>query len=97
VKLRSFCRTSSVDVTGKILTIHQVSTNTDVIQVTLTDTTSGAYTVTQLHAIDHPAGGDENDLAFTVNYLVSDHDGDSATGSPRFLVVVLLRYCSRNA
>src|SRR5262249_58760445 len=44
-------------------------------------TTSGLYTVTQLHAIDHPTGANENDLTFTVNYVTTDHDGDTATGS----------------
>src|SRR5439155_226510 len=72
---------ASVDVTGKILTIHQISTNTDVVRVTLTDTTSGAYTVTQLHAIDHPAGLNENDVSFTINYTVTDHDSDTAPGT----------------
>src|SRR5712691_4030333 len=73
--------TASVNPAGTILTIHQVSTGFDVLRVTLSDTTAGAYTVTQLHAIDHPAGLDENNLAFTVNYLTTDHDGDTATGS----------------
>ena len=72
---------ASVNGTGTVLTIHQISTNTDVIQVTLSNTTAGAYTVTQLHAIDHPAGLNENDLAFTVNYVTTDHDNDPATGS----------------
>ena len=37
--------------------------------------------MTQVHAIDHPAGLDENNQAFTINYPVTDHDGDTATGS----------------
>ena len=49
--------------------------------MSLTDTTAGAYTVTQLAAIDHPAGRDENNQAFTINYQVTDHDGDTAMGS----------------
>ena len=32
------------------------------MQVTLSNTTAGAYTVTQLHAIDHPAGLNENNV-----------------------------------
>ena len=35
--------------------------------------------MTQLAAIDHPAGLDENNLAFTVNYTITDGDGDTAT------------------
>ncbi len=71
--------TAAVNPAGTVLTITQGTT--DVLQVTLTDTTSGAYTVTQLHAIDHPAGGDENNVDFTVKYVTTDHDGDTATGS----------------
>ncbi|ESY82497.1 hypothetical protein X740_06005 [Mesorhizobium sp. LNHC221B00] len=64
---------------GQTLTISQGATA--VLQIQLADTTSGAYTVTQLHAIDHPAGLDENNLQFTINYVTTDHDGDTATGS----------------
>ncbi|RWE71592.1 MAG: type I secretion C-terminal target domain-containing protein [Mesorhizobium sp.] len=71
--------TAAVTNGGQTLTISQGATA--VLQIQLTDTTSGAYTVTQLHAIDHPAGQDENNLAFTVNYVTTDHDGDTATGS----------------
>ena len=39
------------------------------------------YTVTQLASIHHPAGGDENDVQFTINYLVTDSTGDSVEGS----------------
>ena len=47
----------------------------------LADTTSGAYTVTQLAAIDHPVAGTEDNLQFTVGYVATDGDGDTATGS----------------
>ena len=66
---------ASVDPTGTVLTIHQISTNLDVIQVTLAGTTSGAYTVTELNAIDHPAGDQENNLEFTINYQVTSAGG----------------------
>jgi len=65
--------------TGTVLIINQ--NGTDVLRVELTNATTGAYTVTQLHAIDHPTGLDENNVQFTVNYLVTDHDGDTATGT----------------
>jgi len=45
------------------------------------DPTDGDYSVTQLQAIDHPAGGDENNLIFVVNYTVTDSDGDVAPGT----------------
>ena len=66
---------------GKTLTIRQVSTGFDVLKVQLGNTTEGSYTVTQLHAIDHAAGGDENNLTFTVDYTTTDHDGDTAAGT----------------
>lgn len=50
--------------------------------ITLTvNATTGAYTVTQVAPIMHPAGGDENDVSFTVTYRVSDHDGDTVDGT----------------
>ncbi|MCL6741878.1 DUF5801 domain-containing protein [Sphingomonas sp. RB56-2] len=42
---------------------------------------TGAYEVEQLQALDHPAGGDENNLIFTLNYSVTDEDGDTAGGT----------------
>ena len=51
------------------------------LPVSLSNTTSGAYTVTQLAAIDHPVAGTENNLQFTVGYVATDGDGDTATGS----------------
>ncbi|HKX92808.1 MAG TPA: DUF5801 repeats-in-toxin domain-containing protein [Sphingomicrobium sp.] len=53
---------------------------THVLTVSVNEDT-GAYTVTQVTAIDHPAGGDENDLSFIINYTVTDNDGDVAIGS----------------
>ena len=73
---------ASVDVTGTLLTITQISTGLAVIQVQLGSTTGGGYTVTQLNAIDHPTPGlSEENLQFTVNYTVTDGDGDTATGT----------------
>ncbi len=53
---------------------------TTVITVTVNPST-GAYTVVQNAPIAHAAGGDENDQAFTINYRVSDSDGDTVDGS----------------
>jgi T1SS-143 domain-containing protein len=50
--------------------------------LTLTvNATTGAYSVSQVAPIDHPAGLDENNVSFTISYNVTDHDGDSATGT----------------
>jgi T1SS-143 domain-containing protein len=64
-----------------VLTISQG--DTAVLQVTLTDSTSGNYTVTQLAAIEHDddAGNRENNIQFGVDYQVTDSDGDTANGS----------------
>ena len=51
------------------------------LQVSLSNTTDGSYTVTQLNPVSHPAGGDENNLQFSINYVVTDGNGDTATGS----------------
>ena len=54
-----------------------------VLQIELTNPATGAYTVTQLAPIDHPAGLDENDFQITVEYAVTDGDGDSGSASSR--------------
>ncbi|MCZ4279568.1 DUF5801 domain-containing protein [Kiloniella laminariae] len=74
---------SSVSGDGTVLTVSQLINGvaTDVFRVNLTDNTSGAYTVTQLAAVAHTAGLDENNTQFTINYEVVDKDGDSASGS----------------
>lgn len=77
--------TSSVSSDGLTLIIKQ--NGVDVLKITLTDSTDGDYTVTQLHAIDHPTqngqNGDdtENNVEFTVSYRVTDGDGDFTDGS----------------
>ena len=71
--------TAAVSNGGLTLTISQGATA--VLRIQLADTTSGAYTVTQLAAIDHPVAGTEDNLQFTVGYVVTDGDGYTATGS----------------
>ncbi|MCC6926362.1 VCBS domain-containing protein, partial [Novosphingobium sp.] len=51
-----------------------------VLQVTL-NTATGAYTVTQVAPIQHAAGSNENNAVFTLNYTVTDIDGDVAPGT----------------
>jgi T1SS-143 domain-containing protein len=63
---------------GSDLLIKQGTTS--VLKITL-NSTSGAYTVTQLAAIQHDAGGQENDQQFSLTYQVTDKDGDSANGT----------------
>ncbi len=42
---------------------------------------TGAYTVVQNNPIRHAAGLNENNQAFTINYRVTDGDGDTADGT----------------
>ncbi len=69
---------------GTVLTISQVqdSVSVDVLRVTLSNTTSGAYTVVQLNEIDHPTpGASEENILFNIGYRVTDGDGDTVDGS----------------
>ena len=66
------------ELSGSNLLIKQGTTT--VVTVTL-DTATGAYTVTQNAPILHAAGLDENNQAFTLNYRVTDGDGDTADGT----------------
>ncbi len=63
---------------GTTLVIQQLQdgNQVDVLRITITDAANGAYKVEQLHALDHPNGNNENNLSFTVNYRVTDGDGD---------------------
>jgi len=62
-----------------VLTVSQ--NGVDVLSVTLDDTTSGDYTVSQLAAIDHSLNNDEDNQDFRVNYQVTDSDVDTVDGS----------------
>ena len=53
--------------------------STHVLTITA-DSATGAYTVTQVAPIDHPAGDNENNVEFGISYTVTDADGDPATG-----------------
>ncbi|WP_339410820.1 retention module-containing protein [Pseudomonas sp. EA_35y_Pfl2_R5] len=53
---------------------------TTVLTLTL-NTGTGAYTVTQNAPIQHANADLENNQAFTLNYQVTDKDGDKATGT----------------
>ena len=66
------------ELSGSDLLIKQGTTT--VVTVTLNPAT-GAYTVTQNAPIVHAAGADENNQDFTLNYRVTDGDGDTADGT----------------
>ncbi|WP_344966135.1 Ig-like domain-containing protein [[Pseudomonas] carboxydohydrogena] len=74
---------------GMTLTIYQEQNGhtVAVVQVSLTDATSGNYTVTELNPVFQPTHSTiEDNVQFTVNYQVTDGDNDSAPGS--FLISV---------
>ena len=64
---------------GLTLTISQGTTA--VLQIDLSDGTSGTYTVTQLSAITHSGDDTEDNLEFIVAYRVTDGDGDTSDGT----------------
>ena len=78
--------TAQVSPDGTVLTISQQqgSASVAVVQLTITDPQSGAYKAEQLAAINHPQGttpGTEDNVGFTVSYVVTDGDNDTATGT----------------
>lgn len=52
-----------------------------VLTAVLTSLATGAYQVTLAGPLDHSAPGVEDDIALTLNYVVSDSDGDEAQGA----------------
>jgi VCBS repeat-containing protein len=68
----------SYEMSGGNLLVKQ--SGVTVLTVTV-NPANGAYSVTQNAPIQHPAGLDENNLPFTVNYSVTDIDGDTAGGT----------------
>ncbi|MDW7748016.1 DUF5801 repeats-in-toxin domain-containing protein [Halomonas sp.] len=59
----------------------EISQNGEVKLTLTVNATTGAYTVTQNNPIEHVAGNDENNQAFTVAYRVTDGDDDYVDGS----------------
>ncbi|MEN3147477.1 DUF5801 repeats-in-toxin domain-containing protein [Neorhizobium sp. IRAMC:178] len=51
------------------------------VMTIMLDTATGAYTVTQNAAIDHPVGNNENEVSFNLTYTVTDGDGDHVDGT----------------
>lgn len=68
----------SYEASGSSLLVKQ---GTTVVMTLTLNAATGAYTVTQNAAVMHAAGSDENDQSFTINYRVTDGDGDTADGT----------------
>ena len=66
------------ELSGSSLLVKQGATL--VLTVTL-NTATGAYTMTQNAPIEHLAGDNENNQAFTIGYRVTDGDGDIIDGT----------------
>lgn len=64
---------------GQTLTIQQ--NNINILEINLSDPVSGNYTITQLAPASHEQGQDENDQPFTIPYVVTDANGNTATGN----------------
>ena len=67
-----------VDGPGESILIQQGGVT--VLTVTVNPAT-GEYSVVQNAPIDHAAGENENNVSFTIEYLVTDEDGDTAVGT----------------
>ena len=81
-----FSQALSVD--EKTLTISQVQNgvSVEVVKIEVTNAATGAYTVTHLAQVFHPTPGTiEEDVTFTINYKVTDKDGDTAQSSINIL------------
>ncbi|MFL0355979.1 DUF5801 repeats-in-toxin domain-containing protein [Erythrobacter sp. GH1-10] len=50
---------------------------TDLFTVEITDTATGAYTVTLLDNVLHSPGGEENEAFVSIDFVVADSDGDT--------------------
>ncbi|MDK2759777.1 MAG: DUF5801 domain-containing protein [Sphingopyxis sp.] len=66
------------ELSGSNLLVKQGATT--VLTVTL-NPANGTYSVTQNAPINHPTGQDENNQSFTINYGVTDADGDAVPGT----------------
>ncbi|MBX7459006.1 VCBS domain-containing protein, partial [Qipengyuania sp. 1NDH17] len=66
-------------VTGNTLTAS--SGRGDIFTVEITDSETGAYTVTLLQNVLHTDGGDENDAFASIDFTVSDSEGEEATAT----------------
>ncbi|WP_206539307.1 beta strand repeat-containing protein [Aurantiacibacter luteus] len=65
---------------GALIQQDQGGSWVTVVTVTL-DSATGAYTVVQNDNVLHANGGAENNVVFSLGYVVTDGDGDTASGS----------------
>jgi T1SS-143 domain-containing protein len=61
--------------------VHTVDGERDVFTVTLSDLESGMFRFELIDVLDHPRGGDENDLVLTFHFVATDSDGDAVRGT----------------
>ena len=69
------------DLGTRTLTGQDSVTGDDVFTLVITDLATGAYTFTLLAPLDHPATDTEDDLSLSVEVVVSDAEGETATGT----------------
>ncbi|RYE87805.1 MAG: hypothetical protein EOP19_03240, partial [Hyphomicrobiales bacterium] len=68
---------------GIAMTITQLQGESyvDIATFTITNTTTGAYSIVQHNPVMHASGNDENNAQVTIAYRVTDGDNDVAAGS----------------
>ncbi|WP_374371659.1 DUF5801 repeats-in-toxin domain-containing protein, partial [Dongia sp.] len=49
----------------------------EIFKLEITDLATGAYKITQLNPLQHPAGLNENDITFRISLTIRDNDGDT--------------------
>ncbi|MBY6015526.1 VCBS domain-containing protein [Qipengyuania gaetbuli] len=69
--------TVTYSISGNTLTAS--SARGAVFTVEITDSATGEYTVTLLQNVLHAAGSDENDASVSIDFTVTDSDGDQTT------------------
>ncbi|USZ48267.1 tandem-95 repeat protein [Halomonas sp. DN3] len=66
-----------VSPSGQTLTARTPD-GTPILHLKLTDVATGSYKVSLLGPLDHPKEGTEDNLVFSVRYVITDDDGDEA-------------------
>ena len=75
----------SISEDGTVLTAFtgepETESYSEVFTVTLSDEQSGSYEFNLLGNLDHPEANTEDDIDLSFDFIATDSDGDSATGS----------------